>query len=338
MRYLGGKSKLLGAIQDLVQCKAPAARDLTDLFAGSGTVGSYFRDLGFRVTTNDILFFSHALARGSIGLSARPSFGGLSQDPFKLLDEAAKRSGATPDDFIYHTYSPASTPPRNYFTDTNALRIDVMRQEINEWRATGSISDDEYFYLLAAILAGAPSVANITGTYAAYLKHWDKRSQDQFNPRPAEISPGVAADCHNDDANLLVNTISGSVLYLDPPYNGRQYFPNYHVLETIALYDKPAVRGVTGQRDNPAPSKFCSPRTARQALLDLTEAAQFEHILLSYNSEGILSQDEIRDVLCEVGDPATYECREIGYRRYKSKVPNNTPGLTEYLFYVGKKP
>jgi adenine-specific DNA-methyltransferase len=46
---------------------------------------------------------------------------------------------------------------------------------------------------------------------------------------------------YNSDINELIKTTSHDVVYLDPPYNERQYSANYHVLETIAKYDNPQI-------------------------------------------------------------------------------------------------
>lgn len=186
------------------------------------------------------------------------------------------------------------------------------------------------------MVAAVPYVANITGTYAAYLKHWDARALKDFAPAPLPVGDGPAGVCYQTDAVELLQTVSGAVLYADPPYNGRQYLPNYHVLETVARYDAPEVRGVTGQRPNLAPSAFCRRSEAADALHALFDAAQFEHVLLSYNSEGLVGADTIRDLLCDVGDPASFERRDVAYRRYKSQAAGGDTELVEYLFYVRK--
>lgn len=47
----------------------------------------------------------------------------------------------------------------------------------------------------------------------------------------------------------LITQIKGvDILYLDPPYNERQYAPKYHILETIAKWDNPKIQGITGMK------------------------------------------------------------------------------------------
>lgn len=341
MRYLGGKSRLAPAIHELIVSKAPRATNVTDLFAGSGALSSYMKQQGFAVTTNDVLYFSYALARGSLALNRVPDFRKLSsylgESPVAYLNTAPL---PTPDasQFVRLNYSPDSTPPRMYLTETNSLRIDFVRQTLNDWRQQSLVTESEYFYLLAALLAAVPRVSNITGTYGAFLKYWDARATESISLDLHDVYDNKQRNrSYNSDAEELLKRISGEVLYLDPPYNSRQYLPNYHVLETIARYDNPVVAGVTGQRQGQQTrSDFCSKVTAEAALRGVLEAAQFEHIVLSYNNEGVIAPARLEEVLRDFAAPGTYELRTIPYRRYKNKIPNHTAGLQEHLYYIQK--
>ena len=112
------------------------------------------------------------------------------------------------------------------------------------------IDENEYYYLLASLIEGIPFVSNITGTYGAYLKDWDKRAFKKFEMiRLNVIDNAYINECYNINSNDLISKISGDILYLDPPYNERQYLPNYHLLETIAKYDNPKINGKTGIRE-----------------------------------------------------------------------------------------
>ena len=100
----------------------------------------------------------------------------------------------------------------------------------------------------------------------------------------------------------MAKKIHGDVLYLDPPYNARQYCSNYHVLETIARYDNLELSGVTGLRDSSSQkSKFCSKRTVVETFEDLIKNAQFKYIFLSYNNEGLMSLDTIKEIMSSHG-------------------------------------
>ena len=100
------------------------------------------------------------------------------------------------------------------------------------------INENEYFYLLSSLIESIPFVSNIAGTYGAYLKHWDKRALKKLELVKLDVVENHKKNkCFNVDANELIHKISGDILYIDPPYNSRQYVPNYHILQTVAKYD-----------------------------------------------------------------------------------------------------
>lgn len=118
---------------------------------------------------------------------------------------------------------------------------------------------------------------------------------------------GTAGKAYNQDINRLIRDIKGDVLYLDPPYNSRQYCSNYHVLETIARYDNPVLSGKTGLRDSSdQKSLFCSKRTVCNAFDDLIRHSDFKYIFLSYNNEGLMSLDTIKDIMSQYGKYSFY--------------------------------
>lgn len=156
-------------------------------------------------------------------------------DPFAFLEETR----ITDEDlekgryFIARNYSPMEGSQRMYLSPANAMRIDFIRETIGSWREGNLISEEEFCYLLACLIEGVPSVSNITGTYGAYLKTWEKRSYKEFEMvRLPVIDNGRENRCFHTDANKLIGEIEGDILYMDPPYNTRQYAPNYHLLET----------------------------------------------------------------------------------------------------------
>ena len=140
------------------------------------------------------------------------------------------------------------------------------------------------------------------------------------------------------DGVQLVGKISGDILYIDPPYNSRQYLPNYHVLETAAKYDFPEVRGMTGQRPyENQKSDFCTKGKVKEAFSNLIKNANFKHIILSYNTDGLMSLDDIECVMKQFGKPETFQVYRIPYRRYKSRKLTKTDELNELLIYVEKE-
>jgi adenine-specific DNA-methyltransferase len=162
-----------------------------------------------------------------------------------------------------------------------------------------------------------PFYANISGVYAAFLKAYDPRALKQFQIKPLNFYYSKRSHTvHNKNSMDLVDDLNVDVLYLDPPYNHRQYAPNYHLLETIARYDDPKIKGVTGMRDyKDQKSEFCNKDTALKALDEIARTAKYQYLILSYNSEGTMPEKEILKTLEKYG-PVTL--KNIDYLRFKS--------------------
>lgn len=333
MRYIGGKSLLLSNIQNAINEYTKNAESIIDIFAGSGAVSSFLKKQGYRVISNDLLYFSYAISRGTVGINQTPMFDGLSENPIQLLNEI---DISIPDstDYIYQNYSPNEHCERMYFQNKNALRIDRIRKQIEEWKTTGKINDDGYYYLLSSLLLAVPYVANITGTFGAYLKYWDKRTYNKLTLEAPKITTAKKCDCYCGDYTELLPT-QADILYADPPYNSREYLPNYHLMETIARYDSPVIKGVTGIREyEDQKSPFCKKATVHDAFVKLIRDANTRYIIISYNNEGLISTEELSDICRSYGKPKTFRLTEIAYRRYKNKIPNNKAGLKEQLYFV----
>ena len=342
MRYIGSKILLLNQIQEVVERHASGARSFCDLFSGTACVARHFKQF-FEVYSNDLLYFSYCLQRGTVENDSIPSFDNLAKlgfsDPIDYLnnlDIQTIESLVKDRRLFQNNLSPNAG--RMYVTDENALRIDFARNAIEDWRAKGLLSDDEYFYLVASVVEGIPFVSNISGTYGAFHKKWDKRAFKQFELQKLPvITNGKSNKAYNEDGVALLNKISGDVLYLDPPYNGRQYLPNYHVLETAAKYDFPKLHGITGLReDEGKKSQFCLTKKVAIAFDQLMKNAQFSHIVMSYSTDGLMSVKQIEEIMKRHGNPDSFELIEVPYRRYKSRGFAKKPELKELLFYISK--
>ena len=338
MRYIGSKTLMVDNILDVINQCTNNVRVITDIFAGTGTVSKFFKEHGYSVLSNDILYFSYVLNKGILEMNEPISnklraiirhLNSLSVDncPWFNLENA----------FIYQNYSPHNGCERMYFQCNNALKIDLIRQEIE--RLKNEITENEYFYLLSLLLNAVPYVSNITGTYGAYLKYWDKRTYNELILEEVEIQPSnVLCHCYNLNATTFAHRgIECDLVYLDPPYNGRQYLSNYHILETIARYDYPDIKGVTGVRVDPDKmSDFCKKGRAVAAYRDLFNSLNCRYILLSYNNEGLLDTNIMSQLVCDSGNANTFQLFEYDYRRYKNKIPNNSDGLKEQLYFIEK--
>ena len=356
MRYIGCKNNLLARIEAVVQNNCPQEGIFCDLFAGTHSVAAHFKKLGFQIISNDLLYVAYVFGRALIENNNKPTFSQLANLPksdssnlfdgmdnyFKTLDYLNHLEGGS-EGFIFNNYCPSGNNEykRQYLSDRNGKRIDAIRQQIEAWKQEELITQGEYYILLLSLLEAVSKVTNISGTYAAYLKDWDARTYKTLKLKPFfPISSDKKHVVYQEDANSLIEQIQCDILYLDPPYNARQYITNYHLLETIARYDNPSVYGKTGLRQYSQSEKsaYCSKSECLRAFAALISKAKAKHILVSYSSEGIMSEAEIRYVLSRKGEKP--ELIPIDYRRFKSNsngVLKNKKTVQEYLFYVETK-
>lgn len=341
MRYIGGKSLLLDKINNVVFHKIPHIHTVLDIFAGTGIVSQNFKQLGLKVFSNDYLYFSYILQSCYIGLNNRPDFTQLGiVDPISYLNNLTIESSKIPLEkcFIYQNYSPVNGCERMYFQPRNALKIDIVRITIEDWYKNGLIDDNGRAYLIASLIEAVPYVANITGVYAAYLKFWDKRTFNDLELKDLYIFNNHQENqCFNLDYNAL-NNISCDLLYADPPYNSREYLPNYHILETIARYDYPQIHGKTGMREySNMKSDFCKKRKVRNAFQSLISNTSCRYILISYNNEGLIDTNSLSELCSQYAVKDSFQLYEFDYRRYKNKIPNTSDGLKEQLYFLERK-
>lgn len=333
MRFIGGKSLLFNNIVDVINENTENVVKVGDLFTGSGIVAQNFKKLGYEVVSNDLMYMSYCLSRGMIELNSKPTFSNLNIDVFGYLNNIPESLDKSKY-FVYNNYSPVKSCERMYFQPNNALKIDNIRLQIEDWKNSGRVTEAEYFYLLSCLLSAVPYVANIAGVYAAYLKHWDKRTYNDLEIKPIEIIPSdKICRSYNMNADKVCEYEDFDLVYIDTPYNSRQYMPNYHILETIAKYDYPSIHGKTGIR-NYERSDFCKSREVSDAFYKLFKSLKTRYAIVSYNNEGLLSTEDMIKILSIFGKVKLYE---YPYRRYKSKIPNCEAGLKEQIYFVEMK-
>ena len=329
MRFIGSKRLLLKNIEYVISqniLKHEKLNTFCDIFSGTTIVSQYFKNK-YKIISNDLLYFSYCLHNSYIELIQKPNFKNLKIS--LEIEEYLNNLNFIQKGFIFKNYSPGGKEDRKYLSKENATIIDGLRINFEKWLSEKKINDLEYFYLVSLVIEATPFVSNIAGTYGAYLKNWDKRSFKKIELKPLNIIDNKKNNkSYNEDCNKLIKKIEGDILYLDPPYNSRQYLPNYHLLETIAKYDDPIIRGKTGIREyKNQKSNFCNKSFAEDALESLVENANFKYIILSYNSEGIITEKKLEKLLKKYSKKLFKKYR-INYRRYKKyKKMNNKDKL-----------
>ncbi len=352
MNYIGSKLSLLEFLESSIHKVVDKnCRVFCDLFAGTGAVGSFFKKRGYKIIANDIQYYSYVLNRHYIGNHKELSFTKLVKEIPELkkikvderkqlvCDYLSHIKGTK--GFIYKNYCIGGTKnkkePRQYFSDENGMRCDAIRQKIEAWKTKKLISGDEYYFLITSLLESIDKYANTVSVYGAFLKKLKKTAQHTLVLKPALLLKNEKDHkVFNEDIQDVLEKTSGDILYLDPPYNHRQYATNYHILETIAKYDNPKIHGKTGLREYESQkSIYCSKTEVKKAFSDLILKAKTRYIFVSYNNEGLLTPKDIKEIMSVRG---TYGYFTKEYGRFKADSDKNrahkAKKTTEYLHYV----
>lgn len=332
MNYIGSKQKLSSFIVTAVN--SVVGNDLSqktfcDLFAGTGIVGRTFKNEVKKVISNDLEYYSFVLNRNYIGNHKPIAYR-------SIIEELNALEGV--EGFVFNEYSENGNAQRLYFSENNGKKIDAIRQKIEDWKTANKINSNLYYFLLASLLESADKVANTASVYGAYLKQIKKSAQKELILEPAlyQINDNEH-EVFNEDSNVLIQKIEGDILYLDPPYNARQYGSNYHILNTIAKYDAFVPKGKTGLR-NYNRSEYCSKIKVKNSFEELLKNADFQYTFLSYNNEGLMSEEEIRTIMSKYGN---YDLVTTDYQRFKADKTENrnhtANSTTEFLHILEKR-
>lgn len=344
MNYIGSKFSLIDFLKESINktlqtCKetrSPAEMVFADLFAGTGVVSGSFKDDGYAIIANDIQYYSYVVTKHMIENNGNLDKEHCDQLILKL-DQIDGVEG-----FIYNNYSYEGTEGqefrRMYFSEYNAKKCDAIRIAIEDWFKQGEINENEYYFLLGSLINSIDKYANTASVYGAFLKKLKRSAQKEMQLIPLPIMHGsVECKVYNEDISELIKKVSGDILYLDPPYNERQYCTNYHMLETIARYDNPVIKGKTGLREYSAQkSVFCVKNKVAEAFEELIKNANFKYIFLSYNNEGLMSFDTIEKIMRKYGK---YKVFMKTYRRFKADNArdNKSDTTVEYLHSLVKE-
>ena len=364
MRYIGNKTRLLGFITSALDRLGIPSGSAHDAFAGTSAVGRALKARGWRVASSDLMTYSYVFQRAYVVAQREPSIAELrAGDPGlrralrspRFRERARDRNGSrlgVVAEYLEKWLDPTAgfftahfAGERMYFTPENGQRIDAVRTTLHQWRSEGLMGDDAYYLLLAALIEGADRVANTAGVYAAYIKSWQPNALRPLRLEllhPMKGIPGSTA--HREDATDVARSLGPlDLLYVDPPYNSRQYPGYYHVPELIArgwsdalptLRGKTGLLSADGQR-----SAWCSARHVRQALVELLAATGARHVLVSYNSEGLLPEKALKETLREASVDGRVVCFRKTYRRYRADSDRDgrryrADGLRELLVYA----
>jgi adenine-specific DNA-methyltransferase len=359
MNYIGSKYSLLDAISRALDANGVSRSGLAlDLFAGTGAVAQLLKLRGYKVYANDWQYYSYLTNVAFIELNTFPLFRTLLADSYwrdciaaapsnevfstysiadrrplrrdstcaKVLGYLTKLAGKRGE--FFDVYCEGGKSGRLYFSRENGLRIQAVRDLIEAWAAQRLITDKERAWLVACLLEAADRVANTASVYGAFLKHIKKSAQKPMTLLAlAPIPSPHRSLVHRvfcEDAKKLLRQLRAKrfeLVYVDPPYNRRQYNSNYHLLETIARWDVQQFepRGLTGlRRSKERCSEYCIASRAEAAFRTLFERINSRYLLFSYNNEGLVARDRLEALFAEFCNEVAFE--EITFKRFRADI------------------
>ncbi len=321
-RYLGNKYKLLGFIEDIISEKCGSINSLCDIFAGTGVVGERFNNPEIKIISNDFLSANYACLQAFLGVDKN-----MQKNITEKINYLNNLENDKDNYFSEHFGG-------TYFSEENARKIGIVREEIEKIAE----SENEKYILICSLLYAMDKVANTVGHYDAFRKKLDMLRPVKLLIPDIDYSRNQNNEVYREDANALIKKISCDVLYIDPPYNSRQYSDAYHLLENLAEWKKPEVVGIGKKMDRShIKSDYCL-KSATRAFSNLIRNADCNHILLSYNNTGDskddrsnarMSDDEILQILNNKGDVEIFEKDYKAFTTGKSNGENNA----ERIFY-----
>ena len=316
-RYLSNKYRLLPFINDVIAKECGKFETFADIFAGTGAVSSSYTDK--ILYTNDILYSNYLC-----------HLTWFSDKPFDITKieryiEFFNTELSYEDNYMTENFSDT------YFSRKICSKIGFIREKIENEFKNDKINNRERAMLITSLLYAIDKIANTCGHYDAYRK--GVVFPESFTMYVPEPNTNLKHNsCYNEDTNELVKNIYADVVYIDPPYNSRQYCDAYHLIENIARWEKPEVYGVARKMDRSAlKSKYCT-RSAPKVFEDLIKNLNAKYIVVSYNnmankgndrSNARISDSQILDILKSKGSVKTFSEQFKAFTTGKSERLDN---------------
>ena len=322
-RYLGNKYKLLPFIGQVVKKECPNITSLADIFAGTGAVSSAFSE-NMVIITNDLMYSNY--------ICNYAWFGSEAYSQKKIIDLIKRYNAIDSCRSNYMTQNFADT----YFSKKDCSKIGYIRNDIEKLFKQKLINERERAILITSLLYAMDKIAQTCGHYDAYRKGGTYDCSLELCVPLAPITNNNQNKCFNLDANQLVKEIYADLVYIDPPYNSRQYCDAYHLLENVARWNKPKVYGVAKKMDrSDMKSKYCT-NQATKSFEDLIQNINAKYILLSYNnmsqkgndrSNAKISDEDIMRILSAKGKVKVFSTEYKAFTTGKSDIEDNEERL-----------
>lgn len=348
--YLGNKRKLLSFIgRGVAEVQQRLGRERLrcyDAFAGSGVVSRYLKSVAAELFSNDLEDYAAVLGKCYLAnRSETPRLEELHADLLRTI-ESTWAPG-----MIAELYAPQDDEhirpgERVFYTRRNAIFLDTAR------RAIQALPEQLRPFFLAPLLYEASVHTNTGGVFKGFYKN--AKGVGQYGGRSRQALHRIMADMHlplpvfssfecpytvlqGDAADVARQLPELDLAYLDPPYNQHPYGSNYFMLNLLTTYKRPQeLSRVSGIPKEWNRSDYNARHSVQAALSELLAALPCKFALLSYNSEGLLSVEEIT-ALAEPG--WRVRLLEQDYAAYRASRNLSSRALTvrEFLFILERK-
>ena len=369
--YIGNKRSLLPFIKQGVEI---VQKELNkeflhcfDVFSGSGIVSRFLKSYASSITTNDLETYAKIISSCYLSNKSSINFDELEKIHSELVKSTTNEISTcelnnTCPGFVSELYAPKDEDnvqfgERCFYTPYNAKYIDIMRQKI-----TDEVPTELQKFFIAPLLSEVSVHANTAGIFKGFYKN-SRTGKGQFGgngknalerikgkielPLPIFSNFECPSYIFQEDANTLIldemlyNHLPEKefdLAYIDPPYNQHPYGSNYFMLNLIANYQRPdceKISRVSGIPKDWNRSSFNRKRDAAESFTNLVSSLRAKYLMISFNSEGYISKNEMINILEKVG---TVTVLDISYNAFKGSrnLKNRDIYVSEYLFIVKK--
>lgn len=326
-RYIGNKFKLSEWIFSVID-KECRGKTFADIFAGTGIVSAEADGRYDKIILNDFLYSNYTIYQAF--------FENKKYSKKKILELINKYNNVDSQNIPENYFS--KNFGGKFFSESSAKLIGYIREDIEKNKK--NILPREYYILITSLIYAADKIANTVGHYDAYFKNRNY-VKDKFNMKMIQPVKTNGVEIHREDANELVKKIKADIVYIDPPYNSRQYSRFYHLLENLTKWEKPKLYGVALKPKSENMSDYCR-TSAKYRFDELINDIKSKYIVVSYNntyesksnsSENKITHKEILNILSKKGSTKVFEKK---YRHFNSGK-TNFKDHKEYLFVTHVK-